>query len=267
VARLVKTVIMARGAGVQTESQAGWRLKVVLGALIVAALVLAVRYLDAAALLRGALDAVARLGAWGPALFLVLYVAATVFFLPGSILTIGAGAVFGLVRGFLVVSASATLGATAAFLIGRYVARGVVARKVERHPRFKAIDDAVAREGWKIVALLRLSPVVPFNVLNYAFGLTRVPLRHYVLASWIGMMPGTLMYVYLGSIAGDLAGVGLGRAQRTPAEWVLYGVGLAATIAVTVFVTRLARRALDARTHLASPADRPRARGADAPGG
>ncbi len=257
---------MARGAGVQTESQTRWRLKLVLGALVIAALVLALRYLDAAALLRGALDAVARLGAWGPVLFLVLYVAATVFFLPGSILTLGAGAVFGLVRGFLVVSASATLGATAAFLIGRYVARGLVARKVERHPRFKAIDDAVAREGWKIVALLRLSPVVPFNVLNYAFGLTRVRLRHYVLASWIGMMPGTLLYVYLGSIAGDLAGAGLGRAQRTPAEWALYAVGLAATIAVTIFVTRLARRALDARAHLTSSAEPPRARGADAPG-
>jgi uncharacterized membrane protein YdjX (TVP38/TMEM64 family) len=257
---------MAPGAGVQAESQAGWRLKFVVCGLAVAGLVLLARHLDAPSVLRDALDAIARLGVWGPVLFLVLYVAATVFFLPGSILTIGAGAVFGLARGFVVVSASATLGATAAFLVGRYVARGLVARKVERHPKFKAIDDAVAREGWKIVALLRLSPVVPFNVLNYAFGLTRVPLRHYVLASWVGMMPGTLMYVYLGSIAGDLAGAGPGRAQRTPAEWALYGVGLAATIAVTVLVTRLARRALDARAHLTGLEDRPRARGANAPG-
>ena len=83
------------------------------------------------------------------------------------------------------------------------------------------------------MVLLRLSPVVPFNVLNYAFGLTRVSLRDYVVASWIGMMPGTLLYVYLGSIAGDLAGAG-GRASRTPAEWAFYAVGLVATIAVTV---------------------------------
>ena len=266
VARFVKNVMMAPGAGVQAESSAGARVKIALGLIAAVALVVSIRYLDAAALLRGALDAIARLGAWGPVLFLWLYVVATVFFLPGSILTLGAGAVFGLVRGFLVVSASATLGATAAFLIGRYVARGLVARKVERHPKFKAIDDAVAREGWKIVALLRLSPVVPFNVLNYAFGLTRVPLRHYVIASWIGMMPGTLMYVYLGSIAGDLAGAGLGRAHRTPAEWALYGVGLAATIAVTIFVTRLARRALDSRAHLVSAAPPPEVRGANAPG-
>jgi uncharacterized membrane protein YdjX (TVP38/TMEM64 family) len=252
---------MARGAGVRTESQAGRRVKIAVLVLAVAALLLAARAIDAAALLREALDAIARLGAWGPLLFAGLYVAATVLFLPGSILTFGAGAVFGLVRGFLIVSVSATLGATAAFLVGRYVARGLVARKVERHPRFRLIDEAVAREGWKIVALLRLSPVVPFNVLNYAFGLTRVPLRQYVLASWIGMMPGGLMYVYLGSIAGDLASAGLGRAQRTPAEWTLYAVGLAATIAVTIFVTRLARRALAARAHLA---DAPPAPGAEA---
>ena len=118
----------------------------------------------------------------------------------------GAGVVFGLVRGFVIVSISATLGATAAFLVGRYLARAFIAAKIEGHPKFAAIDEAVAREGWKIVALLRLSPVVPFNVLNYAFGVTRVSLRDYVVASWIGMMPGTLLYVYLGSIAGDLAG-------------------------------------------------------------
>jgi uncharacterized membrane protein YdjX (TVP38/TMEM64 family) len=172
-----------------------------------------------------------------------------VFFLPGSILTVGAGVVFGLLRGFVIVSISATLGATAAFLVGRYLARGWIAGKIEGHPKFKAIDEAVAREGWKIVGLLRLSPVVPFNVLNYAFGVTRVSLRHYVVASWIGMMPGTLLYVYLGSIAGDLAGAG-GRASRTPAEWAFYAVGLVATIAVTVFVTRLARRALAERVPL-----------------
>ena len=126
-----------------------------------------------------------------------------------------------------------------------------IAKKIKGNSKFKVIDEAVAREGWKIVALLRLSPVVPFNVLNYAFGVTRVSLRDYVLASWIGMMPGTLMYVYLGSIAGDLASAGVGRAERTPAEWALYAVGLVATIVVTVFVTRLARRALDKRAHLA----------------
>jgi uncharacterized membrane protein YdjX (TVP38/TMEM64 family) len=240
---------MTRIAGTSAGPRPGSGGKVVLWALLAVGLVLAAHYFDAPARLRTGLDGIARLSPWGPALFALLYVAATVFFLPGSILTVGAGVVFGLVRGFVIVSISATLGATAAFLVGRYLARGWIAGKIEGHPKFKAIDEAVAREGWKIVALLRLSPVVPFNVLNYAFGVTRVSLRDYVVASWIGMMPGTLLYVYVGSIAGDLAGAG-GRASRTPAEWAFYAVGLVATIAVTVFVTRLARRALAERVPL-----------------
>jgi uncharacterized membrane protein YdjX (TVP38/TMEM64 family) len=240
---------MTRTASTSAATRAGSRGKLALWVLLVVGLVLAAHYFDAAARLRVALDGIARLGLWGPVLFGLLYVAATVFFLPGSILTVGAGVVFGLVRGFAIVSISATLGATSAFLVGRYLARDWIAGKIEGHPTFAVIDDAVAREGWKIVGLLRLSPVVPFNVLNYAFGVTRVSLRDYVLASWIGMMPGTLLYVYLGSIAGDLAGAG-GRASRTPAEWAFYAVGLVATIAVTVFVTRLARRALAERVPL-----------------
>ena len=237
---------MNRIAGTSAAPRTGSRGRIALWVLLAVGLVLAAHYFDAPARLRGALDAIARLGPWGPLFFALLYVAATVFFLPGSILTVGAGVVFGLVRGFVIVSISATLGATAAFLVGRYLARAFIAGKIEAHPKFAAIDEAVAREGWKIVALLRLSPVVPFNVLNYAFGVTRVSLRDYVLASWIGMMPGTVLYVYLGSIAGDLAGAG-GRASRTPADWAFYAVGLVATIAVTVFVTRLARRALAER--------------------
>ena len=164
--------------------------------------------------------------------------------IPGSALGLGAGALFGVVRGSLLVSLGSTLGATCAFLLGRYLARGWVAKKIEGRASFAAIDRAVADEGWKIVFLTRLSPVFPFTLLNYAFGLTRVSLRDYVLASWIGMMPGTVMYVYLGS----LARAGVADRQRTPAEWVLYGFGLLATVAVTVIVTRIARRALAKRT-------------------
>lgn len=221
--------------------------KVALWVGAVLAVVVVGRYLDAPALLRAALDWIRDLGPWGPAIFVLLYVAATVLLLPGSVLTLGAGAVFGLVKGAVLVSVAATLGATAAFLVGRYLTRDWVAGKVERYPRFAAIDRAVAREGWKIVGLTRLSPVFPFNLLNYAFGLTRVSLRDYFFASWIGMMPGTVMYVYVGSLAGDLATLGAGSRARTPAEWALYGVGLLATVAVTVYVTRLARAALARR--------------------
>jgi uncharacterized membrane protein YdjX (TVP38/TMEM64 family) len=204
------------------------------------AIVVAVKYFHVQDLLKAALDWIGRLGPWGPVIFVGLYIVATVFFIPGSVLTLGAGAVFGVALGSVCVSISATLGATAAFLVGRYLAREAVARKIQKNERFATIDRAVADEGWKIVLLTRLSPVFPFTLLNYAFGLTRVKLSHYVLASWIGMIPGTVMYVYLGS----LVNVGAGQRQRTTGEWVLYGVGLLATVIVTVFVTRLAKQAL-----------------------
>ena len=204
------------------------------------ALVLALKYLHVQDVLKSGLDWIGKLGPWGSVLFVGLYVVATVLFVPGSVLTIGAGVVFGVALGSVYVSISATLGATAAFLIGRHLARDAVARKIEGHERLAALDRAVADEGWKIVLLMRLSPVFPFTLLNYAFGLTRVKVSHYVLASWLGMIPGTVTYVYLGS----LVHVGADRLQRTVGEWVVYCAGLLATITVTVFVTRLARRAL-----------------------
>jgi uncharacterized membrane protein YdjX (TVP38/TMEM64 family) len=222
-----------------------WRIAAALAA--VAALLLLARAVNAPALLRGSLEWITGLGAWGPAIFVLLYVAAAVLLLPAVVLTLGSGVVFGVVHGFLAVWVGATLGATAAFLVGRYFARDWVARRIAGNRTFTAIDEAVAREGWKIVGLTRLSPVFPFILLNYLFGVTRVSLRDFVVASAIGMMPGIAMYVYIGSLAGDLAGVGAAGRARTPAEWALYAVGLLATVAVTVYVTRLARAALDRR--------------------
>ncbi|MBI4625024.1 MAG: TVP38/TMEM64 family protein [Verrucomicrobia bacterium] len=226
-----------------SATRSAWR-RWLLFFLAIAALATAFAVLDGRALLCEALEFVARLGRWGPVLFVLAYVIAAVCLVPGSALTLGAGALFGVVWGSVYVSIGATLGATAAFLVGRYFARGWVAKKIEGNATFAAIDRAVAAEGWKIVGLTRLSPVFPFTLLNYAFGVTRVTLRDYVLASWIGMMPGTVMYVYLGS----LARAGAAGDQRTPAEWALYAVGLVATVALTIFVTRIARRALARRT-------------------
>ena len=124
--------------------------------------------------LTNALDWIRGLGPLAPIAFIAIYIVACVAFLPGSILTIGAGVIFGVVRGSIYVSIAATLGATAAFLVGRYLARDWVSAKLEGNPKFKAIDDAVGKEGWKIVLLTRLSPVFPFNLLNYAYGLTSV---------------------------------------------------------------------------------------------
>lgn len=222
---------------------AGFRRTWLLALAAAAALVAAAQYFPVQDLLQQALAWIGGLGPWGVVLFIAIYVAATVFFVPGSVLTLGAGAVFGVVWGSVYVSIAATLGATCAFLVGRYLARDAVTRMIEGNARFAAIDQAVANEAWKIVGLTRLSPVFPFTVLNYAFGLTRVKLAHYVLASWIGMMPGTVMYVSLGS----LAQVASGDRTRTTGEWALYGVGLLATVIVTVFVTRIAQQALAKR--------------------
>jgi uncharacterized membrane protein YdjX (TVP38/TMEM64 family) len=226
---------------------AGTRRAVVIGAVMVVAVVVAARALDLRPLLETALERIQHLGAWGPVTFVALYVAATVLFVPGSLLTVGAGATFGFATGVVTVWIAATLGATAAFLVGRHLARDAIARRLADDPRFRAIDEAVARDGWKIVGLVRLSPVFPFSLLNYAFGISRVSTREYVAASAIAMLPGTIMYVYLGSVAGSLAALGAGRHARTPAEWAFSGVGLLATVAVTIYITRLARGALARR--------------------
>ncbi|HSB72613.1 MAG TPA: TVP38/TMEM64 family protein [Candidatus Methylomirabilis sp.] len=217
-----------------------------LAALLIA-LGIAARWLDLPAAFGATLAWTQGLGPWGGAIFIAIYALATVFLLPAFLLTLGAGAVYGVVYGALLVSIGATLGATGAFLAGRYLARDWVAQRIAGDARFTALDDAVAREGWKIVGLTRLSPAIPFVIQNYAYGLTRISLREYVLASWIGMTPGILMYVYLGSLAGDLASLGTSGRARTPAEWALYAIGLLATVTVTVSVTRLARRALRQR--------------------
>ena len=222
-------------------------IKIVVVLAVIAAAVAAAQLLDLKQSFRDTLSWISDLGAWGPVIFIGLYIVVCVLMLPGSIPTLGAGVLFGVVKGSIAVSIGSTLGATCAFLVGRYLARDWVSGKIAGNEKFKAIDEAVGRQGWKIVLLTRLSPIFPFNLLNYAFGLTRVSLKHYFFASWVGMIPGTVMYVYVGSLAGDLAKLGTGDRTRTTGEWVMYGVGLAATLAVTVFVTRIARKALATR--------------------
>jgi uncharacterized membrane protein YdjX (TVP38/TMEM64 family) len=156
----------------------------------------------------------------------------------------GAGLAYGLVVGAPLVWVSANLAAAAAFVLGRTLARDAITRRVAGNAKFAAIDRAVGHAGFKIVLLTRLSPAFPFNLLNYAYGLTRVTLRDYVAASLIGMIPGTVLYVYLGSLLTDVAQLAAGGGGATAAPWWLRLLGFAATVAVTVVVTRVARRAL-----------------------
>lgn len=189
------------------------------------------------------------LGALGPMVFIVGYVVAAVVGIPGSLLTLAAGAIFGLGAGVAYVFVGATLGATAAFLVARYVARGFVERRLAGNARFRALDHAIAQNGRKIVFLLRLSPIFPFSLLNYALGLSQVRLLDYVVAS-VGMLPGTVLYVYYGKLAGDVAAVaGSSAPTRDAGYYTVLALGLLATIAVTTLVTRVARRALAESEH------------------
>jgi uncharacterized membrane protein YdjX (TVP38/TMEM64 family) len=189
-------------------------------------------------------------GALGPLVFVVAYAAAVVAFVPASLLTLGAGAIFGVAEGVLYVFAAASLGACAAFLLSRYAARGLVEERLRGNASFAAIDRAVGDQGRKIVFLLRLSPVFPFNLLNYALGLTRVRFADYALACF-GMLPGTLLYVYSGKLAGDVAALAGGaQAPRGAGYYAVLGLGLAATVAVTLVITRTAKRALAEQTSL-----------------
>jgi uncharacterized membrane protein YdjX (TVP38/TMEM64 family) len=135
-----------------------------------------------------------------------------VAFVPASLLTLAAGAIFGIPAGTLYVFVAATVGSCLAFLVSRYLARVAVERRIEGNPKFAAIDRAVGRQGRRIVFLLRLSPVFPFNLLNYALGLTRVRFVDYAVAA-VGMLPGTLLYVYLGKVAGDVAALAGGASS------------------------------------------------------
>ena len=185
---------------------------------------------------------VAGFGPAAPVVYGLAYVLATVLFVPGSALTIGAGVAFGLLWGTVLVSIASTVGGALAFLLARYLLRERVESWVEGREKFAMVDRAVAEKGWRIVALTRLSPVFPFNLQNYAYGLTGVSFRGYVLASWIAMLPGTLLYVYLGA-----AGVQVAAAATGAASWgqtALQLLGLAATLAVAVVAGRIATRVL-----------------------
>ncbi|MBD2136497.1 TVP38/TMEM64 family protein [Anabaena sp. FACHB-1237] len=196
-------------------------------------------------LLINTLEWINNLGIIGGIAFISLYIIATITILPGLILTLGAGVIFGVIWGSIYVFIGATIGAVFAFLIGRYLARNWVKSKISTYKKFAAIDHAIGKEGFKIVFLTRLSPLFPFNILNYALGITSVSLKDYFLAS-VGMIPGTIMYVYLGSLAGNLALIGTAnQPSNSTIQWVLKIIGFIATLIVTIYVTKIAKKALE----------------------
>jgi uncharacterized membrane protein YdjX (TVP38/TMEM64 family) len=181
-------------------------------------------------------------GAAGWLVFAAIYVAATVLVLPASVLGMVAGFVWGPLHGTLIVSPVSVVAAAAAFGLGHSTARRFVARRLAGRPRLRALDDAIGTTGWRTVLLLRLSPLMPFAALNYALSLSRVRLSDFLLGSWIGMLPGTVLYVYLGSLAGAAGGLGRDRVI-TPVERAAWWLGLAATVTAVLLVRRAAKKA------------------------
>ncbi len=223
------------------------KLKYVLIAVIVAALIIATQFIDIQARLTDALRWIDNLGPLAAIVFIAIYMIATVLFVPASILTLGAGVVFGVVMGSIYVFIAASIGASLAFLVGRYIARDRVEKWIAGNATFQAIDDAVADEGFKIVLLTRLSPIFPFNLLNYAYGLTKVTFKDYVLGT-LGILPGTIMFVYVGSLAGDLATLGAkGADVETPGtvQWIIRILIFITIAGVTFYITKIARKALN----------------------
>jgi uncharacterized membrane protein YdjX (TVP38/TMEM64 family) len=181
-------------------------------------------------------DWIVGLGFAGIVIFAAMYVVGAIVLAPEAVLTIAAGFAYGL-WGLPIVLVAATIGASLAFLIARYVARDKVRRLLESRRNMAAIDKAVAEDGWKIVALLRLSPLIPFNLQNYLFGVTAIPFPHFVAATFAGIIPGAALYTYVGAL-GNAAGDG------GPAKWAFFGIGLLATVIVVILVTRKARAKL-----------------------
>jgi uncharacterized membrane protein YdjX (TVP38/TMEM64 family) len=185
---------------------------------------------------------VQQLGPIGVIIFIFAYALATVLFLPGWIFTVSAGLIYGILEGTLVALCGAVIGAALAFLVARYLLRQNIQEITQKNPRFAAIDEAIGKNGWKIVGLLRLSPLIPFNLSNYFYGITSISFGAYMLVSAVGMIPGTLLYAYLGAIG--QAGISGGASRHNKWQYVLLAVGLIATIAVTILVSRIAKNAL-----------------------
>lgn len=222
-------------------------LKLLLGIGIVVILAIVARQLNLQQPLQNALIWVKNLGSVGAIAFMALYILATILLIPASLLTLGGGAIFGVVLGSVYIFAAATMGAIASFLIGRYLARGWVEMQIAGNTRFQAIDNAIAREGLKIVILTRLSPVFPFSLLNYALSITQVSFKDYLLG-FIGMIPGTVMFVYIGSLVGSLATIDAAQSANPHVQTIQQGIrifGFIVAAAVTVYVTRIAKRALE----------------------
>jgi uncharacterized membrane protein YdjX (TVP38/TMEM64 family) len=193
------------------------------------------------------MEAIQAAGWLGWLLFIGLYAAACLLFVPASILTLGAGAVYGFWGGTLLVLVGNGFGSLFSLLITRYLLRDWAKKYFARHDKLRAVEDAVQHDGWRIVCLARLSPVMPYSLINYSLGLTRISAVKFLLATEVGAIPSTCVYVYLGTLVGNLTKLGPDLRQHRPLEWIFQGVGLVLTVALTIYVTHVASQSLKKR--------------------
>jgi len=190
-------------------------------------------------------------GGW--LLFICLYAGSSMFFLPGSLLTLGAGAIYGFWGGVFLVLVANGVGAFVSLLVTRYLLRDWAVKYFARYPKMRALQIAIEKEGWKIVCLTHLSPIMPFSVINYAYGLTNISIWEFLLATEVASFPATCIYVYVGTFLGNLAKLGSEVQLHRPLEWVLQGLGLIVTIVVTIYLARIATRALTKQLNPGEP--------------
>jgi uncharacterized membrane protein YdjX (TVP38/TMEM64 family) len=230
--------------------------KTIIGILVLAAFIVAVRLLPLGEWIASFQAWVKDLGAVGYVVYVLAYIVFCIFFLPASVLTLGAGAIFGFVKGSIIVVVGATLGATASFLLGRTIMRRRIEAMTASNPKFRALDRAIAREGGKIVFLIRLAPVFPFAFINFAFGLTGVRLVPYVLATFLGIIPVTLAFVYIAATATRTVTADMDATRTT-----IQIAGIVFAIIATAFVTRVALKAVhkagidDSDSNMLTPLD------------
>lgn len=220
-------------------------IKLLLAAVGIAALISASFFLPIREYLESLVEWTDSLGPAGYVIYAIVYAIAAVLFFPGAILTLGAGAIFGVAGGFLVVLLGANLGAALSFIIGRSVAKEQIQARIEGNRLFRSLNKAIEKGGWKIVLLTRLSPIFPFNLLNYAYGVMPVKFTHYLAGTLAGMAPGILLYVYIGAAAGQAAAAAAGEAETGALGYIVQGAGFLATLIVTIYVTKLARQELN----------------------
>jgi uncharacterized membrane protein YdjX (TVP38/TMEM64 family) len=214
------------------------------GAMFLVAIIASLMFLPAPQYLKWFLEWIHSLGSWGSVFFIVFYVIVCLFFLPGSILTLAAGFMFGMTWGAVTASLGATLGATAAFLIARVMFHGKIEHRLTTHPNFLRIDCAISGQGFKIVLLTRLCLFFPHDLMSYLFGLTEISLGRYVLGTWLGRLPETLVLAYIGSKAKRISDLVAGKVEFGVERQILLALGVMAMIAVVIVVAYIARKAL-----------------------